>query len=254
MLARTQKWSAVLAVVLCLSAGGVGANEELYQKAAPSCALITRPGAAGTGWLVDAEHRLMITAGHVVAKEGGFYETVEVVFAQVKDGAVINDREHYDRNRATLVIKARVVVHDRRRDLAILELETVPAGVQALKLADKSPRPGADVHVIGNSTVNLGALFAYCQGKVRNVFRWDPPTNPIVARVVSHHAPTNHGDSGGPVLNNHGEVVAFISLGTDGVPPPKGEDFHAVQVTDHSIAVEEIRAALSDLATKVATR
>jgi hypothetical protein len=77
-------------------------------------------------------------------------------------------------------------------------------------------------------------------GKVRNVFPWRAKQGAISARVVSHHSPTNKGDSGGPVLNNKGEVVAFISQGTIGEPQPPGSDFHMVQVTDLSIAVEEI--------------
>ena len=46
------------------------------------------------------------------------------------------------------------------------------------------------------------------------------------------------------MVNNQGEVVAFISQGTTGMPMPRGNPFHAVQVTDYSINAFEIQAGL----------
>jgi S1-C subfamily serine protease len=249
--------AAALALGLALTAapGAARADENLYQKAAPGCALVLRPtGGYGTGFLVDAKEGLMVTAYHVVETARGPMDKVQVVFAQTREGRVINDRGHYDREEKKLAVTARVVYHSARRDLAILKLERVPAGARELALAQRSPGPGADVHVIGNSTRRHGGLFGYSTGKVRNVFLWDPPAKAIRSRVVAHHAPTNKGDSGGPVLNSRGEVVALISEGTTGVPSPAGCEFHAVQVTDHSIAVEEIKASLQDYHSRAGRR
>jgi S1-C subfamily serine protease len=253
---RTTVCSGILVAALSLvAASPASANEEVYRKAVGGTALVLRAdGGHGTGWLVDAEKGLMITARHVIVKGDGVLDTVKIIFAQFKDGEVINDRKFYDQNEAKLAINAKIIHHDVRRDLAVLKLDRVPAGMSALKLASKSPRPGADVHVIGNSTRKHGGMFGYCQGKVRNVFVWDPAGDPILARVVAHHTPTNKGDSGGPVLNNAGEVVAFISQGTIGLPAPRESDFYAVQVTDHSIAVEEIRTALTQMSGPLAAR
>jgi S1-C subfamily serine protease len=240
---------------------------ELHQKVARSTAWVKTAQGHGTGWLVDAGKRYLVTARHVVEKAGrggDVFETADVLFAAFDAaGDVITDRAYYEKNKGQLTVKGAVVYVDTRRDMAVLKLDRVPAGVPVLPLAARNPRPGQEVHVIGNSSVTHGGLFGYNSGRVRNVFRWDPAGDPIVADVVAHQSPTNHGDSGGPVVNNRGEVVAFISLGTTGGLSSSGaarvfralqegktvEDsvFANEQVLDHSIAVSEIRRGLDAL-------
>src|SRR5205823_4888879 len=140
----------------------------------------------------------LVTARHVVADgKGGVFNEVDVTFAQIDEtGAIINDAARYLQNKAA--VKGKVVYDSARRDMALIQLPNIPNGLKPLVLSKAPARPGQMVHVVGNSTVNEGSLFAYCYGKVRNTFVYDPPGNPIKARVVAHHAPTNHGDSGGP--------------------------------------------------------
>jgi S1-C subfamily serine protease len=231
------------------------ANEELYLKVAPSTAVILHPdGGYGTGFLVDGPNRLLVTARHVVAIPGGVLDHVQVVFAQMKDGAVVTDTDYYRDNEQQLEIRGKVIYENVRRDMAVIQLDKAPVGVKPLDLADRAVRTAQEVHVIGNSTRRHGGMFSYCYGKVRNTFRWDPPGDPIVAQVVSHSTPTNQGDSGGPVVNGKGEVVAFISQGTIGLPVPQGHAFHATQVTDHSICVTEIRKGLDEMKPLLAKR
>jgi S1-C subfamily serine protease len=220
---------------------------ELHRKVARSTAWVISSRGFGTGWLVDAGQGYLVTARHVVADGTNVEKQVQVLFAQFDgDGQVITDRSYYDKNKERLSIRATVVYESLRRDMAVLKLERVPAGVPALPLAARAPRPGQAVHLVGNSSVRHGGLFGYCRGAVRNVFRFDPPGNPILAEVVAHHVPTNQGDSGGAVVNNQGEVVAFISQGTTGGMPTGGWTDNQ-QVLDHSICVTEIRLGLQAL-------
>ena len=96
------------------------------------------------------------------------------------------------------------------------------------------PRPGDSVHVIGNSTFFHGGLFSYSFGNVRNCYFYERLQLGDCFYALAHHAPTNRGDSGGPVLNDRGELIAIISGGTTG--SGEGE-----QVIDHSVHVQEIR-------------
>ena len=50
-----------------------------------------------------------------------------------------------------------------RCDLAVIELERMPPGVQALRLAASSVVPGQRIHSIGNPGVS-GALWVYTPG------------------------------------------------------------------------------------------
>jgi S1-C subfamily serine protease len=236
------------ALALCLGlARPARANEEVYRKTARSTVYIERPdGNYGSGFLVDTTNRYVVTARHVVATRIGTLKTVDVIFAEAdKDGEIITEQRYYKDNRTRLTIRATVVYDSAKRDLAILQLEKLPAGAKALPLALRPARPAQEIHVVGNSTKMHGALFRYCAGKVSNVFRWGPPANRINAQVVAHFAPSNKGDSGGPVVNNQGEVVGFISEGTTGLSSSTGP-FSQQQLVDHSICVSEVRAALKE--------
>jgi S1-C subfamily serine protease len=239
----------LLALTLSLAAAFPAfANEEVYRKVAPSTAVVMRPdGGHGTGWVIDVQNRLLVTARHVVDDgKGGVFKQVDITLAASKDGNVITDWSHYIANKATLTVKGTVVYDSARKDMAIIQVPNLPQGMTALVLAKDPARPGQDVHVIGNSPLREGGVFAYCYGKVRTTFRFDPPGDPILAHVVAHQTPTNKGDSGGAVVNNKGEVVGFISQGTTGEPAPRGNPFHQVQVTDYSINAFEIKAGLDE--------
>jgi hypothetical protein len=240
----------VLALALCLQqAGPARANEELYRKVAASTAVIYKNegpfgGGAGTGFLIDARERLLVTARHVVEKTGGGgAHAVIVIFAETRDGQVITDVSHYRRHWATLALRGKVVYESVRRDMAVIQVEKLPAGIKALELAAHAARPGQMVHLVGNSSERFGGVFSYCRGYVRNVFRWED----LGARVVATQAPTNRGDSGGPTVNNLGEVVGFACMSTTGASPPKESIFHELQVTGLSVCVTEIREGLREM-------
>src|SRR5262249_54921257 len=91
--------------------------------------------------------------------------------------------------------------------------EKPPEGVTAVKLAEQDPRPGDRVHSIGNPGAS-DALWVYSAGTVRQVYRkeWRYRSGPVhAARVVETQAAINPGDSGGPVVNDAGELVAVVS-------------------------------------------
>jgi S1-C subfamily serine protease len=81
-----------------------------------------------------------------------------------------------------------------------------------LGLALESAKPGQCVHSIGNPS-SSDALWVYTRGEVRQVyhrtFRVDGNFT-IRARVVETQSPVNEGDSGGPVVNDRGELVAVV--------------------------------------------
>jgi hypothetical protein len=95
----------------------------------------------------------------------------------------------------------------------------VPEGVKAIPLAATSPDPGDGVHSIGNAGQS-GALWGYVKGTVRQVYRkkWKAELGPrkvatFEAKVVETDSATNHGDSGGPLLNDKGELVGVTEGG-----------------------------------------
>jgi tetratricopeptide (TPR) repeat protein len=197
----------VAACTASLRADGPGS--DLYARTLHGTALILTPSGSGTGWVIDLEQGLMVTNEHVVGK----HEQVEVVFPLYgKNGRPIAEFDYY--RRQARGITAEVVDVDLRHDLALLRLrDRPPDGVTPLKLAEEEPGPSEHLHSIGNPSAS-GALWVYSDGTVRQVYNkeWRYATGPLrSARVVETQSPINPGDSGGPVVNDAGELVAVVS-------------------------------------------
>jgi hypothetical protein len=118
-------------------------------------------------------------------------------------------RTHYLENVRKLGIRGRVIAIDRKRDLALLELNRLPEGAAAIEMATESVTPGATVHSIGNPGAS-GALWVYSDGKVRAVYkkRFRTGAGEHDFEVVETDSLINSGDSGGPVVNADGQLVA----------------------------------------------
>jgi hypothetical protein len=134
-----------------------------------------------------------------------------------------------------------VVARDSKRDLALLELERVPDRVQPLPLAPASAQPGQNVHTIGNPG-SSGALWIYTFGTVRQVYRKKfltsaPGESPfeVEAYVLETQCPTNPGDSGGPIVNDQGQLVGIT----------QGADTEA-RLVSFGIDIAEIKALIKE--------
>jgi serine protease Do len=184
---------------------GALSRPDLYRQTLHATVRIVTPDGAGSGWVVDRDRRLVITNAHVV----GDNDTVQVVFPEFKDGRVIADRLYYRLHAHP--IAAKVLRTDPRRDLAVLELASLPDGTAPLKLAADSPSPGEDVFTIGNPALG-GGLWVFTDGMVRQVstFHGKPLGKDLphrTFRAVETQMPLYHGDSGGPLVNDRGELV-----------------------------------------------
>jgi S1-C subfamily serine protease len=191
----------------------------------------------GTGALIDGRRRLVVTNYHVVEKR----PEVIVFFPSFDNGQVVTDPKHYITNR--LGIRGKVIHFDIEHDLAIIELETLPAGVKPLPLARQSVRPGQVIHAIGNSGLNDGTLWRYSKGEVRSVYHRKAKTAfgngsvmEIDTRVVESQIPSNKGDSGGPLVNDRGELVAV----TQGNKPQEQLISFGIELTEVQKVLETV--------------
>jgi hypothetical protein len=202
--------SLVKCIVAALAVGSFTcpsrANERVYQQVLRSTVCIFADQKSGTGVLIDADRRLVVTNYHVV--QG--CPAVNVVFTHFEEGKLTTDRRFYLDHLKQYGIKAKVTVCDPRRDLALVELESLPDKRPALPLAAESAQAGQQVHSIGNPSAS-SALWVYTSGTVRQVYA---KTIRLIqgfsvnATVVETQSPVNPGDSGGPLVNDDGKLVA----------------------------------------------
>src|SRR5262249_50048493 len=162
--------------------------------------------------VIDQQQRLLVTNYHVVTNK----RDVQVYSPTWADKRLTVDaRVYWTKHRPA---KGRVVFTDKARDLALIQLATMPKYTRQLPLAARPPQVGEAVHSIGNSSVgpapDAGYLWRYTKGQVRllrhlrDTFKSGQAVN---CRVVETSSPTNNGDSGGPVVNDRGELVAVVS-------------------------------------------
>lgn len=207
--------------------------QSLYERTLQGTVLIHVPNfGSGSGWVIDAQERLIVTNYHVVAN----HDSALVFFPAFKDGRLVSEMQHYlDRVRP---LYARVIDSDSKRDLAVIQVDTLPETAAALPVAAENPMQGETVHSIGSPS-GSDALFVYTSGTVRAVCRsqhYFSTGQYVDAMVVETQSPTNPGDSGGPVVNDAGEVVAVVSSGNMGA-----------RLISTFISVEEVHAYMAEV-------
>jgi tetratricopeptide (TPR) repeat protein len=209
-------------------------SKALFKKVLGGTVYVSVRGGSGSGWIVDRKLKLVVTNHHVVENE----DTVLVLFPLYKDGKLVVEKNAYKDERG---VRGKVLDTDSARDLAVIQLiDALPEGAVELPLAEESPDPADRVHSIGNPGAS-DALWVYSSGTVRQVYdkEWTDGTRGGLerkSRVVETQSPINPGDSGGPIVNDNGEVVAVVSMGT--VMHKK----KLVNLMSCGIAAEEVKA------------
>jgi 2-alkenal reductase len=167
---------------------------DLYRLANPSVVfIIVPPVGSGSGFVFNDEGYI-VTNNHVVV-DGSSYE---IVFAN-------GERR-----------SAELVGQDVDSDLAVLQVEELPAGVKALARSSSADlRVGQFVAAIGNPFGRQGSMsVGIISGLDRSISsQRDTVTrsNYSLPEVIQTDAPINPGNSGGPLLNLAGELVGVNS-------------------------------------------
>ena len=250
-----------LAALVCAPLAAQEPNKEsVVMRSIRNCAYIETPdGASGTGWVLDAEKRLIVTNQHVVANDqidhgrAGFrreriaqiHNYVNVTFPAFRDdGSLITEKSYYRKNaekliREGLTVRGTVVDADEARDLAVIVVDKLPPGVKAFSLAAKSQDPG-DAHFSIGCPGLSEFRWVYGSGKVRSRGFQHWTSGPILCKracqVLNTESQTNPGDSGGPVINFDGEIVGVT----------QGYNNNARSIS-YTIDLAEIKAYTRDL-------
>ena len=173
--------------------------EEIFRKVSPSVVVVrakgrdvgaggvTRFTETGSGVLISGSGRVM-TAAHVV---NGMDEiTVEGIGGEV--------------------VRATIISANAAADVSLLQLERVTKAMRVAPIGD------SDAVAVGQQIMIVGAPYglAYSMSVGWISARWPPNTifkDMPLAEFLQTTATINTGNSGGPVFNMAGEVVAIVS-------------------------------------------
>jgi S1-C subfamily serine protease len=211
--------------------GGPGPEKlsqpDLVAKVKPSVVHLAGSSGSGSGVVVDDDRGLVLTNAHVTAGQQGLR-------ARVGDDP-------------TSETAARLVAAAPCDDLAVVELVNKPADLRAIRLGDSSRvRPGDHVTVLGypvsfaeqtgDSVLDQQVVANDGSVSAVNVVAAPDPGLPRYVSTIQHQAPVNHGNSGGPLVDDQGRLVGVNSLGNDDA-----------QGQFYSISVNRVRQLLPDL-------
>jgi tetratricopeptide (TPR) repeat protein/S1-C subfamily serine protease len=183
--------------------------KEMYKRVLPSVAWIRGQANAqgnfqmGTGWVLDAERRLIVTNEHVVKGS----ETVNISFPELQDGKIEVEPRFY--TTPGHFVTGKVLVVDALRDLAIIEVDSLPDNARSLPIATEEPESGEQLFTIAGLPEGSEGLWVMTIGHVRLAYRRSH-ANGGVCRVIETDMPANRGNSGGAVFNQQGEVVSVF--------------------------------------------
>jgi S1-C subfamily serine protease len=188
----------------CGSGSGTLTPNEVFKKAQPATLqLLGREGdglTGGTGVVFDQDKGLLLTNQHVVA-------------------GVTSLKARTDDNHE---VAARVLGVAPCEDVAVVKLSSKPPGVGEVPIGNSDDlQDGDQVTALGypgsfqNFTTSKVTL---TNGTVQaaGVQASPGPSLPTFPDTIQHSATINHGNSGGPLLNDHGELVGINTLTNPG--------------------------------------
>src|SRR5713101_1219654 len=175
-------------------------NINIYKQASPAVAnIVTRTveydfffnpvsiEGAGSGFLIDTDGHIL-TNYHVV--QGA--QTIEVT---------LGDQSRF---------KAKLIGADSRNDIALIKIEPKNRKLTPLRLGDsRKLLVGQRVLAIGNP---FGFQSTLTTGIVSSLGRTvQTSESTFIDEAIQTDASINRGNSGGPLLNSHGEVIGINS-------------------------------------------
>src|SRR5262247_970726 len=192
---------------------------DIYEQASPAVVMVMghsdggKSGSGGTGSIIQADG-LVLTNAHVVIEErtGRPYPRLSVFLKPVR----VTGDSTVDLSR---MLRAKVIAYSTPLDLALLRLEGVPASLPVVAIGESAQgRIGDRVVAIGHPeqgglwTLTTGVISAEVDNfngvKGKNVFQTETGLN--------------RGNSGGPLLDSEGRMIAvntaIARVAPDGLP------------------------------------
>jgi len=116
-------------------------------------------------------------------------------------------------------LEASLIKANPLKDLALLKINNPPKKLKPIKISIVIAKTGAKVHAIGHPD---GEIWSHTQGYIsqhRKNLKWDYRSEKkkepqFMSDVYQMQTPIHSGNSGGPLLNSHGNLIGINTFGT----------------------------------------
>jgi S1-C subfamily serine protease len=191
-----------LLCALIISMSSMASNAEVFERANSGVVLITGDEGFGSGALISSQGHIL-TNWHVV--EGT--EKLEVALHREYD--LGDDIQKY-------FFEATVIKVNLEKDLALIKIINPPKDLNVLRISQVIPPIGSQVHAIGHPNTEFWSYTTGYISQMKNQYEWRYEEGGIdhVANVYLTQTPIDEGNSGGPLLNDHGNIIGINTFGS----------------------------------------
>jgi len=174
-----------------------GSGSRIFNKCVNSTVLIIVPEiGSGAGFLINKQEKLILTNYHVTS---GLKELFVAFY----------DKNEQDPSKLKYY-SAEVIRYNAKLDIALLKASFIPSNIQSLPLTNMtSYSVGEEVHTIGHP---MSLTWTYSRGQItaiRSNFQFGDEEK---ANVVQIDASISPGNSGGPLIDNSGNVIGMVTF------------------------------------------
>jgi len=202
-------------------------NVNVYKKALPSVVNI-RSRAVSFNFFYGLVPEEGQGSGFILDKEGHILTNYHVIADARQVDVTLYNRKSY---------RAEIIGSDRSHDLAVLQIHG--ASFTPATLGDsRGLQVGQKVFAIGNPFGLNGTMTRGIVSSIRSV---QEPGGNYIDEAIQTDAAVNPGNSGGPLLNSHAEVIGINTMIASNVGQSAGIGF--------AIPINSAKALVNDLVT-----
>ena len=184
---------------------------DIYEDNALGVVLLMGDVGFGSGVIISSSG-YVLTNNHVIENN----ENLEAILSYQYE---LDGYEEY-------VHSIEVIKQDKVKDLALIKIHNPRTALRSIKISRKVPAIGSQVHAIGHPDLEVWTYTTGYISQIREEYEWSYEDEfEHMANVYQTQTPISEGNSGGPLLNQHGNLVGINTFGAS------ENDFHNFSVT-----------------------
>ncbi|MDC1491344.1 serine protease [Gammaproteobacteria bacterium] len=174
-------------------------SNDIYEDNALGVVLLMGDAGFGSGVIISSKG-YVLTNNHVVENN----ENLKAILNYQYNLDGYEEFEH----------SIEIIKQDKVKDLALIKINKPRTLLKPIKISRKVPPIGSRVHAIGHPDLEVWTYTTGYISQFRHEYEWSYKDDfEHMANVYQTQTPIAEGNSGGPLLNNHGNLVGINTFG-----------------------------------------